>query len=467
MRAAPRVATRIASHTASHTASLTGSHTLTLALTLASALAFACATPTPARADTPNTPTQSPAPARSDETYEKLATFAKVLQVIQNQYVEDVPSRRLIYAAIKGMLSSLDPHSAFFTPEECQGFRQGVEGEFGGVGIVVDADGGIIRVTELLPDAPAARAGVQPGDVLTHIDNSPVAGLRFDDVVAKLRGAVGSNVTLTFERTRAPKPVIVTLVREQLRPESVISRLLSPGYGYIRVTAFQERTAARTEQALADLAKQSSGKLRGLVLDLRGNPGGLLEQSIELADLFLSRGVIVSTRGRDEGPARMAHEAGTQPIYPMVVLVDGGTASASEIVAGALQDYRRALLVGTPTFGKGSVQTVIELADGACVKVTVARYYTPSGRSIQELGIVPDVLTPAAGDDSVGEMIVRERDLDRHLAHESDKATSDGLSDEDAADPQLRTAWRLLLNWDVFRAPAVVLDDAPPAEKSK
>jgi carboxyl-terminal processing protease len=428
--------------------------TLVSIVAIAVAAAFAFARPTPATAK------------GDDDTYDTLAVFAKVLQVVENQYVDPVSPRQLIYAAIRGLLGALDPHSAFFTPDECKGFREGVDGEYGGIGVVIrdDDSGEALVVEEVVADTPADRANVLALDRITAIDGQPVKALGGAALEA-LRGPAGSSVTVKVETPAKPEKVAtsvgphirtLTLVRELVRPDSVAARTLAPGYGYVRIKSFQERTAARTQEAVTALRNMAGKGFRGLILDLRGNPGGLLEPSLQVADLFIARGVLLTTRGRDDAPPRIAHEAGTEPGYPLVVLIDAGTASAAEIVAGALQDYRRALLVGVPSFGKGSVQSVLDLPDGSCMKLTVSRYYTPSGRSIQELGIVPDVLVgnglPTEGGNEV-EGILRERDLKGHLRSEAiarEPATPE-LTGDDAADPQLRSAFNLLVNWDAFR----------------
>ncbi len=331
--------------------------------------------------------------------YRKLDIFARVLSYVENNYVDPVDEEQLVFGAIRGMLANLDPHTLFLTPDEYREMQADTSGEFGGLGIEIAVRNDTLVVVAPIDDTPAARAGIAPGDQLLAIDGISTKGLGVASAVRLLRGAPGTRVTLQIFREGFTEPRDLVLRRDRVRVVSVESHLEPHGIGYVRVKSFQDRTDAQLGKALEELRRQHGGPLSGLVLDLRNNPGGLLDQAIRVADRFLTEGVIVTTQGR--GPAQReeerAHPADTEDPYPLVILVNGGSASASEIVAGALQDYRRAVLLGTKTFGKGSVQTVIDLEDGSGLKLTVARYLTPSGRSIHEKGIEPDVALADGG----------------------------------------------------------------------
>ncbi len=403
-------------------------------------------------------PTKKP----PERKFEKLDVFARVLSYVEANYVEDVDERKLVYGAVKGMMRTLDPHSDFMTPEEFADMRADTDGEFGGIGIEINDDGGVIVIVEPIPGSPAERAGLQAGDRIVAIDGVAIKGRPGGETSARLRGRPGTSVKLSIERKGWESPHVMTLGRELIHVQAVESRLLEPGIGYVRIKQFQERTDEEVLAALVKLRADSGGNLTGLVLDLRGNPGGLLDQAVKIADLFLDDGVIVSTvgRGGKKLEEELAHEAGTWDSFPMVALVNGGSASASEIVAGALQDHGRALVIGTQTFGKGSVQSVYELADGSGLKLTVARYFTPSGRSIQEKGITPDVVVEQLDsgklkDAKVGEPGQRERDLDGHLKNpQADAAAAEARSasrDLLDRDYQLRTAFQTLASWKRFQ----------------
>jgi carboxyl-terminal processing protease len=365
--------------------------------------------------------------AKQPKRFDELDTFARVLSLVENNYVEQIDEKKLIYGAAKGMVRTLDPHSAFLSPDEFADLRADTDGEFGGVGLQIDEKDGALEVVEVLPDTPAARAGLRAGDRIVAIDGEPTEDQDGEELVARLRGRPGTKVTVDVERAgeggwKGAKGFTIT--REIIRVKAVEAMVLAPGIGYVRIKQFQERTDQEVAEALGALEKEM-GSIQGLVLDLRGNPGGLLDQSVRVADLFLEGGVIVTTRGR--GGKRLeeesARQAGTWSGFPMVVLVNGGSASASEIVAGALQDHQRAMVVGTRTYGKGSVQSIIPLDDGSGLKLTVARYYTPSGRSIQEKGIAPDLEVEQLDPDKLaearmGEEIEREEDLDGHLRND-------------------------------------------------
>ncbi|MBI2345687.1 MAG: S41 family peptidase [Deltaproteobacteria bacterium] len=332
------------------------------------------------------------AAALSEKGFESLHIFSKVLHQIEEYYVEPVDEPQLIRGAIRGMLDSLDPHSAYMAPQYYRQLKTETGGRFGGVGIEVTFKKGWITVVAPIEGSPAARAGIKAGDRITKINGVSTKEMDIGEAVARMRGRPGSKVVLTIMRGEGRHLLDVALRREVVRVASVRSEILDGDVGYVRIVSFQEQTERDLAQALADLAGRGALK-KGLVLDLRNNPGGLLDQAVGVADLFIEKGVLVSTETRKKViDRREAHAEGTQPWYPMMVLVNGGSASASEIVAGALQDHNRAIVLGTQTFGKGSVQTVVELDDGSALKLTIARYYTPGGRSIQAFGITPDLV---------------------------------------------------------------------------
>ncbi len=392
-----------------------------------------------------------PAWAASDKTYEKLDVFSQVLQYIQNSYVDEIDSRQLIYGAIRGMLKSLDPHSTFMTPDEFKSMQEDTSGHFGGIGVEIEMLQGVLTVVAPIDDTPAQRAGVMPGDQIVKIDGAPVRKMDIEEAKRRIKGVPGTKVVLTIDRDSFDDPKDFVLIRQRIRVNPIASRMPLPGYGLVKVRVFTERTERYLMEAIGDLKKQAGGRLKGLVLDLRNNPGGLLDQAVRVADRFIPAGTIVETRGRTRKEDKdMAHRQGTEPDYPMVCLVNGGSASASEIVAGALQDHGRALIMGVRTFGKGSVQTVVGLKDGSGLKLTIARYYTPNHRSIQEQGIVPDIVVPRnqpGGDSEIS--ITRESDLDGHLkssaAEDEERKKLDSIEDF-----QLRTALLYLKAWERF-----------------
>jgi carboxyl-terminal processing protease len=391
---------------------------------------------------------------RKYSPYHKLDIFTRVLTYVENNYVEEVSQEDLVYGAVKGMVKTLDPHSGFLTPEEYKDMKVETEGEFGGVGIEVELRDGKLIVIAPLQGGPAQKAGLRSGDRVVAIDGKPVANMGINDAIHKMRGKPGTKVRLTVERNEWPRGREVELVRDVIRTVAVTSRMLEPGYGYIAIKQFNEKVTRQMEDQLGALEKQSGGKLRGLILDLRNNPGGLFDQSVRVADAFLESGTIVKTMGRhgkvvDEERAR---PRGTHSGFPMIVLVNGGSASASEIVAGALQDHGRAVIMGTQTFGKGSVQTLIEFPqDGSALKLTIARYYTPKGRSIQERGIRPDVwVEPMVPEKKAKQEPEKtERDLPHHLRNEQ---SGDGPKGTAIDDYQLKTALDYLKAWQLFRA---------------
>jgi carboxyl-terminal processing protease len=356
---------------------------------------------------TTNAPTQEPV----SDTLRQLELFGDVFERVREDYVEEVTDQQLIEAAIQGMLSSLDPHSNYLNPKAYGDMRTGVRGEFGGLGIEVTMEGGYVKVVSPIDNTPAFRAGIQAGDLVTHLDGEPVLGLTLNDAVEKMRGAVGTTIVLSILRT-GEEPFDVSITRDKIRIESVRHEV-KEDVGYVRITSFSEQTEAGLNKAVRELKKEIGDKLAGFVIDLRNNPGGLLDQAVSVSDAFLERGEIVSTRGRRvETAQRFNAEPGDiTGGLPVVVLINGGSASASEIVAGALQDHRRAILLGTRSFGKGSVQTIIPLGRDGAMKLTTQRYYTPSGRSIQAKGIEPDIEVPQAKLELLGGAGRSEADL--------------------------------------------------------
>ena len=369
---------------------------------------------------------------------EDLRAFTEIFGKIKSDYVEPVEDKKLITEAINGMLSGLDPHSSYLDVEAFKDLQVGTQGEFGGLGIEVGMEDGFVKVVSPIEDTPAFKAGVKAGDLVIKLDDTPVKGMTLNDAVKKMRGKPGTNITLTIVRKGETKPLTLTLTRAVIKIKSVKHTLAEPGYGYVRITQFQERTGENLVTALKDLDAQNKGALKGLVLDLRNDPGGLLNTAVAVAGSFLKPNeLVVYTDGRTED-AKMrltnirenylrlgeSDYLKNLPAWvkgvPLVVLVNGGSASASEIVAGALQDHKRAVIVGTQSFGKGSVQTILPLNNGTAIKLTTARYYTPSGRSIQAKGITPDIVveegTVTTGDAGAG-LEIREADLEKHLTN--------------------------------------------------
>ncbi len=353
-----------------------------------------------------------------------LRAFAEIFGRIKKDYVEPVDDRELLEYAIRGMLAGLDPHSAYLNPEEFKELQVGTRGEFGGLGIEVGMENGFIKVISPIDDTPAQRAGVKAGDLIIRLDDHPVKGMGLDEAVKLMRGKPGTRITLTIVREGEEKPLKIEIERAVIKVASVKSRLLEDGFGYVRLSHFQSRTTQDMLKAVAKLKEQSGGRLKGLILDLRNNPGGVLNGAVSVSDAFLRKGVIVYTKGRTEA-SRLDFNAAPDDVLdgaPMVVLVNGGSASASEIVAGALQDHKRAVIMGSRTFGKGSVQTIVPVNGNAAVKLTTARYYTPSGRSIQAEGIEPDIALPNVKVTPVEKAPaerIKEADLTGHL--ENDK----------------------------------------------
>jgi len=415
--------------------------------------------------------------ALSNTTFEDLKLFSDVIHIIQKDYVEETKSKDLIYGAIKGMLETLDPHSAFMSPSMFKEMQEETKGRFEGLGIEITLKDGVLTVVSPIEDTPAFKAGIQAGDQILKIDGESTKNFTLMDSVKRLRGPRGSKVTITIMREGLTKPKDFTLVRDVIPIRSVRYELLDKNYGYIRISQFQDKTDSDFEKAMKALEEESKGKLYGLVLDLRNNPGGLLDQAVKISDRFIDSGTIVSIDGRREEVKQkwVAHPEGTMPRYPLVVLVNGGSASGAEIVAGAIQDHGRGILVGTQTFGKGSVQTIIPLKDGAGLRLTTARYYTPNGRSIQAKGIVPDIIVKPSRTEEEKEAVLpklpSERDLERHLIDvekgvpkEKEKTKKEETKKEEPkkeeakkekpADNQLERALELLKSWEIFKSVA-------------
>jgi carboxyl-terminal processing protease len=408
------------------------------------------------------------------QDYESLEAFSNILSIVKKNYVEDVETKNLVNGAINGMLNSLDPHSAYLTPELYKDLQSDTQGRFGGLGIEITVKGGMLTVVSPIEDTPAAKAGIKPGDQIFKIEDEFTKDMSLVDAVKKMRGLKGTKINLTVRREGANDLLDFTLVRDVIRVQSVKSRALEPGYGYVRLAQFQERSDRDVQRALEKLAAEKGG-MKGLVLDLRNNPGGLLTQAVRVSDMFLDSGLIVYTEGRIEAQKQkyFAQKDGTWMDFPMVVLVNGGSASASEIVAGALQDHSRAVVLGTKTFGKGSVQTILPLDDNSALRLTTARYFTPKGRSIQATGIVPDIIVeavvPQEGKaEEKKRSGLREENLPGHLQNPQQKENSaqeqierekekqipaSGPTGDETIDndQQLKRALDLLKSWDVFK----------------
>jgi carboxyl-terminal processing protease len=402
------------------------------------------------------------------ETYENVKIFAEVLSLVKKNYVDEITNDKdLIYGAIKGMLNSLDPHSSFLTPDVFKEMQIDTKGEFGGLGIKISIKDGVLTVIAPIEDTPAFRAGVKAGDMIIKIDGESTKDMSLHDAVTKLRGPKGTSVTITIMRKGLDKPKDITIIRDIIKIKSVKSKVIEDTIGYVKLTQFQQKTASELEKALKSLEKQG---IDSLILDLRNNPGGLLNSAIDVANQFLPpRTLVVYIKGRDKERVEYRTTSGRKiKEYPMVVLVNGGSASASEIVAGALQDWKKAVILGTQTFGKGSVQTVIPLSDGSGLRLTTARYYTPKGRSIQATGIEPDIIVKTKADEEAkAHPVIREKDLEKHLENEQVKEEKEKDSEKEKIeqepeeiiveeiseeeDVQLERAIDLLKTWRVFQ----------------
>lgn len=400
-------------------------------------------------------------PEERDDLYRRLKVLAEAMDIVQRNYVDPVAPEDLVYGAVEGIVSRLDPHSSFLTPEMFQEMQVETEGAFGGLGIEVTVRDGKLTVVSPIEDTPAYRAGILAGDVIVMIEGEPTQDMELSESVRRMRGPKGTKITIHVMREGFEKAQPFTLERDIVRIRSVRSRRID-SVGVVRIAQFQQATHVEVKKAVGELLAQ--GPLDGLVLDLRNDPGGLLDQAVKVADLFLGEGTVVSTRGRDpeQEVVYTARDDGDEPDVPMVVLVNQGTASASEIVAGALQDHRRAVVVGERTFGKGSVQTILPLSDGAGLRVTTALYYTPAGRSIQAKGIIPDVSVPSASAASSASKpasphgAFREENLKGHFeqtepAEEEPEVGPDGEGGV-GDDPQLDRAVELLKGWRIFES---------------
>lgn len=378
---------------------------------------------------------------------DELRTFAEVLDRIRSAYVEQVDDRTLLENAIEGMLSRLDPHSSYLDAEAYRSLQEATAGEFGGVGLEVDQHDGLVRVIAPMDSTPAHTAGLLPGDLILRIDDQPVRGMSLNEAVNAMRGAPGTEVHLTIRREDVPDPIELSLTRALIEVPSISHEMLKPGFGYIRIAQFQNRTGDDLMRAVAQLDVDAAPEgLQGLILDLRNNPGGVLQAAVAVTDAFLDSGQIVYTEGRLAN-AQVSYSASEGDIardVPLVVLINAGSASAAEIVAGALQDHGRALVVGTPSFGKGSVQTILPLTDERAIKLTTALYYTPRGQSIQAHGIVPDIHVERATVVPTTDLrIRREVDLPRHL-HGDPEATEDDSLRTTVDDHQIVEALNIL-----------------------
>ncbi len=396
------------------------------------------------------------------EEYESLETFTNILAIVRKNYVDDVNTKELLTGAINGMLNSMDPHSAYLTPDLYKELQMDTQGKFGGLGIEITIKNGVLTVVSPIEDTPAYRAGIKPGDQIIKIEDEFTKDITLMQAVKKMRGPRGSKISISIKREGVTDLLSFTLVRDTIRVQSVRSRILEEGYAYVRLAQFQERTDRDLQGALEKLGSEKGG-VKGLVLDLRNNPGGLLTQAVRVADLFLDSGMIVYTEGRSESQKQkyFARAEGSWTEFPIVVLVNGGSASASEIVAGALQDHKRAVILGTKTFGKGSVQTILPLDDNSALRLTTARYFTPKGRSIQATGIVPDIIMenlPAQETKAEEKKRpnLREENIPGHLQNQQDqkekeKPAQQQSEDSIENDAQLRRALELLKGWDVFK----------------
>ena len=387
--------------------------------------------------------------AGNEETYKGLKLFSDVIELVEKNYVDQVETKELIEKAIQGMVSSLDPHSSLLPPEALEELQIDTHGEFGGIGIVITMQKKLLTVISPIEGTPACKAGIKAGDIIIEIDGKSTKDMMLWEAVKKMRGPKGAEVVITIIRKELSEPVDFKLIRDIIPIESVRSIVLKPGYGYIRITNFQDNTTNDLELALQEL-ESGDVPLKGLVVDLRNNPGGLLNQAIEVSDRFLQQGEIVSIKGRLKRHTKIfnAHKNKIKRNYPIVVLINGGSASASEIVAGALQDHKRALILGTTSFGKGSVQTVETLRDGYGLKYTIARYYTPSGRSIQAQGIVPDIEVKykiiGNEDTDDGMRMLKEKDLKNHLEAEPVEKDKIETESEEQKDKKKHPSMHLL-----------------------
>ncbi|HIJ87258.1 MAG TPA: S41 family peptidase [Desulfuromonadales bacterium] len=373
--------------------------------------------------------------------YESIELFTDVMSIIKKSYVEEVDTKKLVYGAINGMLSSLDPHSSFMPPDSYKEMKIDTKGAFGGLGIEISIKEGVLTVISPIEDTPAFKAGIKAGDMILKIDDKFTKDLNINDAVKRMRGIKGTKVVLTIMRDGFDKPKEFPLIRDIIQVKSVRFHLAEGGYGYVRIAQFQEKTDEDLVKALKTMREEYKSELKGLVLDMRNDPGGLLDQAVRVSDHFVPEGqMIVYTEGREKDSKMQftAKKGGKEANYPVVVLINGGSASASEIVAGALQDHKRAIILGTQSFGKGSVQTIIPMADDSGLRLTTARYYTPKGRSIQAKGITPDIVVEAVELPKVtakkDSLHLREKDLENHFETEDKSGAGEAKKDEKKSD---------------------------------
>lgn len=371
------------------------------------------------------------------ETYKQLSLFGSVFETVREKYVDTISDEKLIEYAIKGMLTNLDPHSDYMTAKDFDDMKVQTKGEFGGLGIEVTMQDGLVKVVSPIDDTPAFKAGIQPGDLISHLDKKPIIGMTLAEAVEKMRGKVGSSVELTVRREGINEPLFIKIKRDTIKIKSVRYHVEGGDVGYIRITTFNQNTYNGLKDAFENIKKESNNKLVGYVLDLRNNPGGLLDQAISVSDAFLDKGEIVSTRGRNDEAINRdnALPGDLADGLPVVVLINGGSASASEIVSGALQDHHRAVVMGTKSFGKGSVQTVIPTPGQGAMRLTTARYFTPSGRSIQSKGIEPDILVEPAKIEKLDEIRIGEEDLKGAISNPDTPKTTSPIDSADSIDP--------------------------------
>jgi carboxyl-terminal processing protease len=394
--------------------------------------------------------------------FKEISAFTDIFEKVKTDYVDNLTDKELMEYAIEGMLEGLDPHSSYLSPEDLKELREDTSGKFGGLGIQVTMEDGFVKVISPIDDTPAFRAGIKAGDTFIRLDDKTVKGMTLSDAVDIMRGKPGTSIVLTVVREGVAKPFKVKITRAIIKTKSVKIKILDEKYGLIRISQFQMSTANDLKKSIKQLKKDTDNKLAGVILDLRNNPGGVLRGAIAVSDTFISSGVIVSTRGREKS-ANKVHKASDGDILnnaPVVVLVNEGSASASEIVAGALQDHRRAVIVGKQTFGKGSVQSVMELSNGGAIKLTTARYFTPNGTSIQAEGIVPDIEVDRLkiADSEKGIDPLKEADLKKHIVNpnkksdkKNDKDDKDDKDEQDKSDYQLNTALNILKGLAIYR----------------
>ena len=394
------------------------------------------------------------------EIYKQLNLFGEAFEKIKNNYVEEVDVKELIEAAIEGMLSSLDPHSTYLNPDELNELKIQTKGEFGGLGIEVTIEEGFVKVIAPIDDTPASKAGIVSGDLITHIDGDSILGMSLSDAVSLMRGKVGSKIKLTIRRNRT-ETINIQIIRDIIELKSVKFRLEN-GVGYIRLSSFNQKVDEEIMDAIKKIEKQASSKILGYVLDLRNNPGGLLDQAVNVTDIFLPQGEIVSTRGRKKNDGSRFNAAKKDMIsgLPLVVLINQGSASASEIVAGALQDHKRAIIMGTKSFGKGSVQTILPSGDNVAIKLTTARYYTPSGKSIQQTGIDPDILVEQSEIKSIEDNSQARKESDLRKAIKNEQINDSDNEDEEKENNNVKSDdYQLSRALDLIYALSINIDN--------